>query len=60
MTNAINLDWTKLLGFDQAGERQTASETSAIADPRVAQLGAKVGGKSGDKPRGDIRPDVEA
>ena len=46
----INLDWAKLLGFDQAPTSQTVNETAAIADPRVAQLGAKVGGKIGTKP----------
>ena len=43
----ITLDWSRLLGFDQARRRRAAAP--ALADPRVAKLGAKVGAKPGLK-----------
>ena len=48
----ITLDWTKLLGFDQALASQTI-DTVSLTDPRVAQLGTKLGVKIGNKP--DLR-----
>lgn len=53
MDTPVKLDWTKLLGFDQAGEPQTVGESAAIADHRVARIGTKLGVKSGTKP--DLR-----
>ena len=42
----VKLDWSRLLGFDQAAP--TAGEsTLQIADPRLVRLGAKFGGKTG-------------
>jgi hypothetical protein len=45
-TVKIKLDWTRLLGFDQAA---MASEAGAarLNDPRLAKLGAKFGTKEG-------------
>jgi hypothetical protein len=49
MPHSIYLDWTKLLGFDQALSSQT-SDTGSLTDPRTAQLGIKLGVKIGNKP----------
>ena len=45
----VVLDWSRLLGFDQAtrNEGQTAAES--LNDPRLVKLGAKFGRKLGGK-----------
>jgi hypothetical protein len=40
---AIKLDWTRLLGFDQAVSAR--DEAVKLADSRLAKLGAKCGAK---------------
>ena len=45
-TGKINLDWSKLLGFDQATRVEDKAED---VQKRVLSL-AKVGGKVGSKP----------
>lgn len=51
-TPRVQLDWSRLLGFDladSAGEKPTAP--AELRDPRLARLGAKVGAK----PVSDLR-----
>ncbi len=48
-SSRIALDWSRLLGFDQAGRPVEAPASEGLSDPRVAMLGAKVGGKRGSK-----------
>ena len=61
MTHSINLDWTKLLAFDQAPASQDVADRASITDPRAARLGTKLGGKVGDKQGGGaIRPNAKA
>ncbi len=42
----VKLDWSRLLGFDQAAPIGGESALQ-IADPRLVRLGAKFGGKTG-------------
>ena len=42
----ITLDWTKLLGFDQAPSQQIADDAGS---PRMMQLGTRLGSKVGEK-----------
>ncbi len=44
-TPKIPLDWTRLLGFDQADPVAEKTGPAKLSDPRLARLGAKVGGK---------------
>ena len=44
MTATIKLDWSQLLGFDQAPAPQIAA-----ASPRMVQLGTRLGSKVGEK-----------
>jgi hypothetical protein len=48
-TKTVTLDWSKLLGFDQA-PRGTAKSGARLADPRLVKLGNKAGTKQGNKP----------
>jgi hypothetical protein len=41
------LDWSKLLGFDQATRSETEQSGLRLTDPRLAKLGGKVGNKPG-------------
>jgi hypothetical protein len=50
MTHTINLDWSRLLGFDQAQDPREGDANAAVDRPHLSQLGTKVGGKSGSKP----------
>jgi hypothetical protein len=43
------LDWSKLLGFDQATRSEAGKDVARLTDPRMAKLGAKIGGKPGLK-----------
>ena len=43
------LDWSKLLGFDQATRNESEQGAQRLTDPRMAKLGAKVGSKPGAK-----------
>ena len=43
----VKLDWSRLLGFDQAVPPGGESAALQLADPRLARVGAKFGGKSG-------------
>jgi hypothetical protein len=47
----IQLDWSRLLGFDQAGPASDKSAPAKLSDPRLAKVGAKFGGK----PKSDVR-----
>jgi hypothetical protein len=53
--NSIKLDWSRLLGFDQAAANGDAVAASRLQDPRLAKLGAKFGSKLGGK-----RPEIAA
>jgi endosialidase-like protein len=41
----VRLDWSRLLGFDLAEPLNEKLAAAKLADPRLARLGAKVGGK---------------
>lgn len=43
----IDLDWSRLLGFDQAMSSHDAASETRLNDPRLVKLGAKVGNKPG-------------
>jgi hypothetical protein len=45
----VKLDWSKLLGFDQATRSETAQDAQRLTDPRMAKLGGKSGSKPGFK-----------
>ena len=47
----IQLDWSRLLGFDLAEQADGARTPAKLADPRLAKLGAKIG----VKPLSDLR-----
>ena len=46
-TPEVVLDWSKLLGFDQATRGADQAAASGLNDPRLVKLGAKFGGKLG-------------
>jgi len=46
-TPTIKLDWSRLLGFDQAGRTGNDASAARLNAPRLAKLGAKVGNKEG-------------
>jgi len=46
---APKLDWTRLLGFDQAEQSRDETGGSSLHDPRLVKLGAKCGEKTGFK-----------
>ena len=48
-TLSIKLDWSKLLGFDQATRIEGKAEGTRLVEPMLPKLGAKVGGKVGNK-----------
>lgn len=43
-TTTVKLDWTKLLGFDQA-DRMVQQSGAKLTDPRMAKVGNKFGVK---------------
>lgn len=43
----VILDWSRLLGFDQATGTDDQSAAAKLRDPRLAKLGAKIGQKPG-------------
>jgi hypothetical protein len=45
----IDLDWSKLLGFDQVRCDGQQPNDVKLADPRLAKLGGKLGSKVGLK-----------
>ena len=47
----VRLDWSRLLGFDLAERTDEKAAPATLADPRLAKLGAKIGGK----PVSDLR-----
>jgi endosialidase-like protein len=51
VTPKIPLDWSRLLGFDQAELQSEKPAPSKLGDPRLAKIGAKFG----SKPISDIR-----
>jgi hypothetical protein len=44
-STSIKLDWSQLLGFDQAAQSVDEGAANQLNDPRLAKLGAKVGQK---------------
>jgi hypothetical protein len=48
-TSRIKLDWSKLLGFDQATRIERQADAARPIAPTLAKLGSKVGGKVGNK-----------
>jgi hypothetical protein len=50
---AVRLEWSRLLGFDQAVRTVDHSAAEKLNDPRVIKLGAKFGCKLGGR-----RPDI--
>ncbi len=54
-TSKIKLDWSKLLGFDQATRVEGQPDGARLTAPALTKLGAKVGGKVGAKPGFQIR-----
>jgi hypothetical protein len=52
MTVTINLDWSRLFGFDQATHDGEKTASNKLNDPRLAGLGAKLGTKPDLKPTG--------
>jgi len=49
MNRIIKLDWSRLLGFDQAPRSTGEADAPRANDDRPMPLGAKVGGKIGSK-----------
>jgi hypothetical protein len=45
----VVLDWSRLLGFDQATRDEGQAAASGLNDPRLVKLGAKFGRKLGGK-----------
>ncbi len=50
-TPKIQLDWSRLLGFDLAEPADERVAPAKLVDPRLARLGAKIG----KKPVSDVR-----
>ena len=46
---AVVIDWSKLLGFDQATRSGDQAAAAGLNDPRLVKLGAKFGHKLGGK-----------
>jgi len=45
----VRLDWSRLLGFDQADPAPVAPQTAKSHDPRFVKFGQKAGSKLGVK-----------
>ncbi len=56
-TPKVQLDWTRLLGFDQADCVAEKTEPAKLNDPRLAKLGAKIGGKKASDLR--LKTDIQ-
>ncbi len=54
-TSKIRLDWSRLLGFDQATRVEGQPDNALLTAPTLTKLGGKVGGKVGAKPGLRIR-----
>jgi hypothetical protein len=52
---AVKLDWSRLLGFDQAVRISDEAAAPRLNDPRLIKMGAKFGGKLGGR-----RPEIIA
>jgi hypothetical protein len=48
-TAKVKLDWSRLLGFDQADPALCGLSNDKLRDPRLAKLGPKEGVKPGAK-----------
>jgi hypothetical protein len=44
-TNRIELDWSKLVGFNQVKSAQTSQDKESLKEALNVRVGAKVGGK---------------
>ena len=53
----IQLDWSRLLGFDQAEPASDKPAPTKLSDPRLAKVGAKFGGKPVSDMR--LKTDIE-
>ena len=49
----VKLDWSRLLGFDQAVRTIDLAAAIQLNDPRLIKMGAKFGGKLGGR-----RPEI--
>ncbi len=52
-TSDVKLDWSRLLGFDQAAQSGDEVGATQLNDPRLVKVGAKFGAKPGGK-----RPEI--
>ena len=48
-TTRVKLDWSRLLGFDQANPSGTGAEPAKISERDLSKLGTKTGTKPGVK-----------
>ena len=53
----VPLDWSRLLGFDQAEPAGDKPAPVRLRDPRLVKLGAKIGGKNPSDVR--LKTDIE-
>ena len=53
----VQLDWSRLLGFDQAEPASDKPAPVRLGDPRLARLGAKIGTKKPSDVR--LKTDIE-
>jgi len=44
-TPKIKLDWSRLLGFEQAIPTGEAADAIRLTDPRLSKIGVKIGSK---------------
>lgn len=49
-TPKVRLDWSRLLGFDQAGSAGDEGEAIQLGNTRLGRIGVKLGPKPGLKP----------
>jgi len=49
-TPKVRLDWSRLLGFDQAGSAGEEGEATRLSATRLGRIGVKLGPKPGMKP----------
>jgi hypothetical protein len=50
---SVKLDWSRLLGFDQAVRSSDQEAAKKLNDPRLIKMGSKFGGKLGGR-----RPEI--
>jgi len=52
-TPSVKLDWSRLLGFDQAVRGSDPESAKRLNDPRLIKMGSKFGSKLGGR-----RPEI--